>query len=112
MSQSAKFQEEICNQWKECENDEICYYRKQFGVKPTSFKTFEYGYTRAYQNAIKKIKDLLSENQLAYLEASVGEFVDEMEYEFDKQLKEIGAIDFLEKGTGNLETSTAVKGDD
>lgn len=27
MSQSAKFQEEICNQWQECENDEIDYYR-------------------------------------------------------------------------------------
>jgi hypothetical protein len=92
MSQSAKFQEEICNQWNECENNEIDYYRKQFGVKPTSFKTFAWGYTRAYQNAIKKIKDLLSENCLLYLEASVGEFVDEMEYEFNKQLKEIGVM--------------------
>lgn len=90
MSQSAKFQEETCNQWLECENDEIDYYRKQFGVSPTSFKTFAQGYTRAYQNAIKKIKDLLSENRLLYMEASVGEFVDEMEYEFDKQLKETG----------------------
>lgn len=90
MSQSAKFQEEICNQWQECENDEIAYHRKQFGVRPTSFKTFTYGYTRAYQNAIKKIKDLLSENRLPYLEASVDEFVDEIEYELNKQLKEIG----------------------
>lgn len=90
MSQSAKFQEEICNQWKECENNEIDYYRKQFGVKPTSFKTFTWGYTRAYQNAIKKIKDLLSENRLSYLEASVGEFVDEIEYELNKQLKDTG----------------------
>ena len=38
MSQSAKFQEEICNQWLECENDEIDYYRKHFGDNPTSFK--------------------------------------------------------------------------
>jgi len=90
MSQSAKFQEEICTQWKECENNEIDYYRKQFGVKPTSFKTFTYGYTRAYQNVIKKIKDLLSENRLPYLEASVGEFVDEIEYELNKQLKDTG----------------------
>lgn len=112
MSQSAKFQEEICNQWKECENNEIDFFRKQFGVKPTSFKTFTYGYARAYQKAIKKIKDLLSENRLLYLEASVGEFVDEMEYEFDKQLKETGATDFIEKGTGNLEMDTVVKGDD
>lgn len=90
MSQSVEFQEEICNQWKECENDEIDYYRKQFGVKPTSFKTFAWGYARAYQNAIKKIKDLLSENRLPYLEASVDEFVDEIEYELNKQLKETG----------------------
>ena len=93
MSQSAKFQEEICNQWQECENDEIDYYRKQFGDNSTSFKTFAWGYTRAYQNAIKKIKDLLSENRLLYLEDSVGEFVDEMEYEFNKQLKETGVMD-------------------
>lgn len=92
MSQSAKFQEEICNQWRECENDEIDYYRKQFGDNPTSFKTFAWGYTRAYQNAIKKIKDLFSENRLLYLEESVSEFVDEMEYEFNKQLKETGAV--------------------
>lgn len=93
MSQSAKFQEEICNQWLECENDEIDYYRKHNGLEPTSFKTFAWGYTRAYQNAIKKIKDLLSENRLLYLEESVGEFVNEMEYEFNKQLKEAGVID-------------------
>ena len=90
MSQSAKFQEETCNQWQECENDEIDYYRKQFGDNPTSFKTFAWGYIRAYQNAIKKIKDLLSENRLLYLEESVGEFVDEMEFELSKQLKETG----------------------
>lgn len=41
----------------------------------------------------KKIKDLFSENRLLYLEDSVGEFVDEMEYEFNKQLKETGVID-------------------
>ena len=92
MSQSAKFQEEICDQWQKCENDEISYYRKQFDSNPTSFKTFAWGYTRAYQNAIKKIKDLLSENRLLYLEESVGEFVDDMEYEFDKQLKETGVV--------------------
>lgn len=90
MSQSAKFLEEICNQWQECENDEIDYYRKQFGDNSTSFKTFAWGYARAYQNAIKKIKDLLSENRLLYLEESVGEFVDEMEFELSKQLKETG----------------------
>lgn len=92
MSQSAKFQEEICDQWQACENDEIDYYRKHNGLEPTSFKTFAWGYTRAYQNAIKKIKDLLSENRLLYLEESVGEFVDEMEYEFNKQLKESGVL--------------------
>lgn len=92
MSQSAKFHEEICNQWQECENDEINYYRKQFGDNPTSFKTFAWGYTRAYQNAIKKIKDLLSENCLLYLEESVSEFVDEMEHEFSKQLEETGVV--------------------
>lgn len=92
MSQSAKFQEEICNQWQKCENDEIDYYRRQFGENPTSFKTFAWGYTRAYQNALKKIKDLISENRLLYLDASVPEFVDEIEYEFDEHLKETGAI--------------------
>lgn len=92
MSQSVKFQEEICDQWQACENDEIDYYRKHNGLEPTSFKTFAWGYTRAYQNAIKKIKDLLSENRLLYLEESVGEFVDEMEYEFNKQLKETGVL--------------------
>ena len=90
MSQSAEFQEEICNQWKECENNEIAYYRKQFGDKPTSFKTFAWGYARAYQNAIKMIKDLLSENRLLYLEDSVGDFIDEMVWEFNKKLKETG----------------------
>lgn len=66
MSQSAKFQEEICNQWLECENDEIAYHRKQFGDNPTSFKTFAWGYTRAYQNAtelslyILMCKDILT----------------------------------------------------
>lgn len=92
MSQSAKFQEEICNQWQECENDEIDYYRKQFGDNLTSFKTFAQSYTRAYQNAIKKIKDLLSENRLLYLEESVSEFVDEIEHEFSKQLEETGVV--------------------
>lgn len=92
MSQSAKFLEEICNQQQECENDEIDYYRKQFGDTPTSFKTFAWGYTRAYQNAIKKIRDLLSENRLLYLEESVSEFVDEMEHEFSKQLEETGVV--------------------
>ena len=90
MSQSAKFQEEICGQWNACENDEITYYRQHNGQNPTSFKTFAWGYTRATQNAIKKMKDLLSENRLLYLEESVSEFVDEMEYELNKQLKETG----------------------
>ena len=93
MSQSAKFQEEICNQQQECENDEIDYYRKRFGDNPTSFKTFAWGYTRAYQNAIKKIKDLLSENRLFYSEESINIFVDEIEYEFNKQLKETEVMD-------------------
>lgn len=96
MSQSAKFQEEICNQWKECERDEIDYYRKQFGDNPTSFKTFAWGYTRAYQNAIKKIKDLLSENRLLYLEESVGEFAHDTICEFNEQLKETGAVNDCE----------------
>lgn len=93
MSQSAKFQEEICNQWTECENDEIDCYRKQFGDNPTSFKTFAWGYTRAYQNVIKKIKDLLLENRSLYLEESVGEFVHDTICEFSEQLKETGAMD-------------------
>ncbi len=92
MSQSANFQNEVCDQWCECEEKEIDNYRKQFGENPTSFKTFAWGYARAYQNAIKKIKDLLSENRLLYLENSVGEFADEMEYELNKQLKETGVI--------------------
>ena len=92
MSQSANFQNEVCDQWCECEEKEIDNYRKQFGENPTSFKTFAWGYARAYQNAIKKIKDLLSENRLLYLENSVGEFADKMEYELNKQLKETGVI--------------------
>ena len=92
MSQSANFQNEVCDQWCEYEEKEIDNYRKQFGENPTSFKTFAWGYARAYQNAIKKIKDLLSENRLLYLENSVGEFADEMEYELNKQLKETGVI--------------------
>lgn len=93
MSQSAKFQEEICNQWHECEKDEIDYYRKQFGDNPTSFKTFVWGYTRAYQNAIKKFKDLLYENELLYLEESVGEFAHDTTCELNEQLKKTGVID-------------------
>lgn len=50
-------------------------------------------YTRAYQNAIKKIKNLLSENRLFYSEESINIFVDEIEYEFNKQLKETGVMD-------------------
>ncbi len=92
MSQSAKFQEEICNQWHECEKDEIDYYRKHFGDNPTSFKTFTWGYTRAYQNALKKIKDLLSENMLLYSEESVGEFAYDTICELNEQLKETGAM--------------------
>ena len=92
MSQSAKFQEDICNQWHECEKDEISYYRKQFGDNPTSFKTFAWGYTRAYQNAIKKIKNLLSENMLLYSEESVGEFAYDIICELNEQLKETGAM--------------------
>lgn len=91
MSLSAKFAEEICNQWNECERNEISNYRGANGLNPTSFKTFEWGYTRATENVIKMIKDLLSENRLLFLEDSVGEFVDEMVWEFNKKLKEIGA---------------------
>lgn len=36
LQESTKFQEEICSQWLECENDEIDYYRKQFGDNLTS----------------------------------------------------------------------------
>ena len=90
MSQSAKFQTEICDQWQECENDEIDYYRKQFSDNPTSFKTFAWGYTRATQNAIKKCIELLKENRLLYLEGSVSEFADEMVFELEKKLKETG----------------------
>lgn len=93
MSQSAEFQEEICNQWCECEKDEITNYRGQFGENPTSFKTFAWGYTRAYQNVVKRIKNLISENRILYSEECVDDFVDEMLREFDKQLKETGAMD-------------------
>ena len=72
MSQSANFQNEVCDQWCECEEKEIDNYRKQFGENPTSFKTFAWGHARAYQNAIKKIKDLFSEIRLLYLENSKG----------------------------------------
>ena len=96
MSQSAKFQEEICNQWHECEKDEIDYYRMQFGDNPTSFKTFAWGYTRAYQNAIKKFKDLLYENELLYLEESVGEFAHDTTCELNEQLKETGVMNDCE----------------
>lgn len=92
MSQSAKFQEEICNQWQECENDEIDYYRKQFGDNPTSFKTFAWGYTRATQNAIKKCIELLKENRLLYFEDPVPEFIDEMENELNRKLLETGEV--------------------
>lgn len=50
MSQSANFQNEVYDQWCECEEKEIDNYRKQFGENPTSFKTFAWGYARAYQN--------------------------------------------------------------
>ena len=53
MSQSANFQNEVCDQWCECEEKEIDNYRKQFGENPTSFKAFAWGYARAYQNVIK-----------------------------------------------------------
>lgn len=92
MSQSAEFQTEICDQWVECERDEIDNYRKQFGENPTSFKTFAWGYTRATQNAIKLLKSLLEENRLLYLEESVSEFVSEMNYELEKKLKETGVM--------------------
>ena len=90
MSQSAKFQTEICDQWQECENDEIDYYRKQFGENPTSFKTFAWGYTRASQNIVKILKSIIEENRLLYLEDSVSEFADEMVFELEEKLKETG----------------------
>lgn len=92
MSQSAKFQTEICDQWQECENDEIDYYRKQFSDNPTSFKTFAWGYTRATQNIVKILKSIIEENRLLYLEASVSEFADEMVFELEKKLKETGEV--------------------
>ena len=93
MSQSAKFQTEICNQWQECENDEIDNYRKQLGENPTSFKTFAWGYTRATQNIVKILKSIIEENRLLYLEDSVGEFADEMIFELEKKLKETGVME-------------------
>ena len=90
MSQSAKFQTEICDQWQECENDEIDNYRRQFGENPTSFKTFAWGYTRASQNIVKILKSIIEENRLLYLEDSVSEFADEMVFELEEKLKETG----------------------
>lgn len=90
MSQSAKFQEEICNQWQECENDEIDYYRKQFGDNPTSFKTFAWGYTRAYQKALNDIKAMLADFKEAYWDGNFGTISDDIVKEIDKQLKETG----------------------
>ena len=93
MSQSAKFQTEICDQWQECENDEIDNYRRQFGENPTSFKTFAWGYTRASQNIVKILKSIIEENRLLYLEDSVSEFADEMVFELEKKLKETGVME-------------------
>lgn len=93
MSQSAKFQTEICDQWQECEKDEIDNYRRQFGENPTSFKTFAWGYTRASQNIVKILKSIIEENKLLYLEDSVSEFVDEMVFELEKKLKETGVME-------------------
>lgn len=84
---------EICDQWQECENDEINNYRKQFGENPTSFKTFAWGYTRATQNIVKILKSVIEENKLLYLEDSVSEFADEMAFELEKKLKETGVME-------------------
>ena len=92
MSQSAKFQEEICNQWLECENDEIDYYKKQFGENPTSFKTFAWGYTRAAENILDEMKKLVCEAQSLCMED--GFSFDEVSYDMlskiDERLKCIG----------------------
>ena len=90
MSQSAKFQEEICNQWNECERYEITNYRASNGLNPTSFKTFAWGYTRATQNALKILKNLIKENRLLFLESSTDEFATEMLYELNKKLMDTG----------------------
>ncbi len=91
MSQSAKFQEEICNQWQECENDEIDYYRKQFGENPTSFKTFAWGYTRATQEAFNKVLKLLKDYKQYYWDGNFGPISDDVSTEIKKLLKEAGA---------------------
>ena len=90
MSQSAKFQEEICNQWQECENDEIDYYRKQFGENPTSFKTFAWGYTRATQEAFNKVLKLLEDYKQYYWDGNFGPISDDVSTEIKKLLKETG----------------------
>ena len=91
MSQSAKFQEEICDQWQACENDEIDYYRKHNGLNPTSFKTFVWSYTRAYQKALNNIKVMLADFKEAYWDGNFGPISDDIVKEIDKQLKETGA---------------------
>lgn len=55
-------------------------------------KSFKEGAEFGYNKAIEACKKLLKENRLLWFEDSVSEFIDEMEYEFDKQLKDIGVI--------------------
>ena len=90
MSQSAKFQEEICDQWNACENDEITYYRQHNGLNPTSFKTFAWGYTRATQNALNKVLKLLDEYKNVYWDGNFGSISDDIAKEIKKTLTETG----------------------
>lgn len=90
MSQSAKFQEEICTQWNACENDEIINYRQHNGLNPTSFKTFAWGYTRATQNAFNKILKLLKDYKNAYEDDEFGVISDDISKEIKKALSETG----------------------
>lgn len=90
MSQSAKFQEEICDQWNACENDEITNYRQHNGLNPTSFKTFAWGYTRATQNALNKILELLKDYKEAYWDGEFGVISDDIAKEIKKAVSETG----------------------
>lgn len=93
MELSEELKKEIYSQWCECENNEITNHRGQFGENPDSFKIFTWSYIRATQNAIKLLKNLLSENRLLYLEDSVSEFEYTMQCELNEKLSNIGTED-------------------
>ena len=95
MSQSAKFQEEICDQWNECENGEITYYRQHNGLNPTSFKTFAWGYTRATQNVLNKVLKLIDEYKNVYWDGNFGSISDDIL----KQILENAKIAMARKNT-------------